>query len=224
MFTPELARLACNYQLEELLQDPEFLRVIDLNTKEVTRFWSIPAEAARGFVLSAIGEPETLACIYNAWLLAKHTDAHQGLAKVIVRRRVIDLLRKDARPTNHCSLPTTADAIQSPDVMEADAMLGSFHESLQGNPRAQLELRELIQLVQDALACFEVQGRAQQRQAQLLRRYALDEVKYPQLSLELTCSENALRGRVHKAMIAFRTHIRECHSELLGLLGREHRG
>jgi cytochrome oxidase Cu insertion factor (SCO1/SenC/PrrC family) len=87
--------------------------------------------------------------------------------------------------------------------MEADAVLGSFQESLQSNPRVQLELRELIQLVQDALACFEVQGRAQQRQAQLLRRYALDEVKYPQLSLELTCSENALRGRVQVVVMFF---------------------
>jgi DNA-directed RNA polymerase specialized sigma24 family protein len=107
------------------------------------------------------------------------------------------------------------------DAHDEGARFGSFSEALQCDPRAQLELCELIKLVQDALTCFAAQGRVQQQQAQLLRRYALEEVKYRQLSAELTCSENALRGRVHKATIAFRKHIQECHSELMGLLGHE---
>ena len=73
-------------------------------------------------------------------------------------------------------------------------------------------------MVRDAVACFATQGRAQQRQARLLQRYALDEAKYSELSTELACSENALRVRVHKAMFALRKHIRECHSDLENLL------
>jgi type II secretory pathway predicted ATPase ExeA len=78
--------------------------------------------------------------------------------------------------------------------------------------------------VRDAVACFATQGHAQQRQARLLQRYALDEVKYAELSTELACSENALRVRVHKAMLALRKHIRECHSELEDLLGHDRQG
>lgn len=218
MFEPEPHPPACKHQLEELLRDPDFLKIIELITKEVMRSWSIPQQAARGFVLSAIGEPETLACIHNAWFLAKRTGESLGLAKLIMRRRVIDLLRKDVRQANHCSLPATVDAI------ETDRTLGSFDDLVQRDPRVQLELRQIIQMVRDAVACFATQGHAQQRQARLLQRYALDEVKYAELSTELACSENALRVRVHKAMLALRKHIRECHSELEDLLGHDRRG
>jgi len=209
--------MSSNHQLEELLRAPDFRKIVELVAKEVMRSWSVPSNAARGFVLSAIGEPETLASIHHAWFLAQRTGESLGLAKVIIRRRVIDLLRKDARLANHASLPATADAL------EADRALGSFDDLVQRNPRVQLELRQVIQMVRGAVACFATQGQAQQRQAQLLRRYALDEVKYSELSVELACSENALRVRVHKAMLALRKHIRECHSELEDLLERDRR-
>lgn len=204
----------CNRQLDELFADPGFARTIDLVAKDVMRLWGVPHTAAHGFVVSAIGEPETLACIHNAWTVATSTGESFGLVKVIIRRRVIDLLRKDARQANHCSLPTTIDAI------DTDRTPG-FHELVQRDPRLQLELRQIIQMVRGALDCFSTQGEIQDRQARLLRRYALDEVQYSVLSAELACSEAALRVRVHKAMLALRKHIRDCHAELEDLLERD---
>lgn len=211
----ELSPLSVKYQLDELLGDSSFVKIVDLVTKEVMRFWNVPQGAARGFVFSAIGEPETLGCIYNAWCLAGNTE-NFGLAKVIIRRRVIDLLRRDARQVNHCSLPVTVSDL------DADPAV-AFNELLQRSPRAQLELQQVIVLVRGALACFAAQGRIQERQALLLRRYALDEVQYAELSVEMECSENALRVRVHKAMLALRRHIGVCHPELEDVLGRRRR-
>lgn len=208
--------ISCKQQLGELFEDPGFLKIIELITKEVVRFWSVPPEAARGFVLSAIGEPETMACIHDTWSRAKQTGK-LGLAKVIIRRRVIDLLRKDARPTHHYSLPGAADAA------ELERMPGSFDELLQRDPRVQLELQQVIRMVRGALACFAMQGQVQRRQAQLLHRYVLDDVDYSELAVELASPEGALRVRVHKAMLALRKHIRECHPELEELLERDRR-
>jgi DNA-directed RNA polymerase specialized sigma24 family protein len=216
MFEPEPPRISCR-QLKDLLGNPEFLKIIELNTKVVARSWGIPYKAARGFVLSAVGEPEALASIHNAWAHAKPPGENLGLAKVIIRRRVIDLLRKDARQANHCSLLTTTD------TMEAGNSLDSFDDLVQRNPRVQLELQQVIHMVRSAVACFAAQGQTQKRQAQLIRRYALEEAKYSELSVELACSENALRVRVHKAMLAFRRHIQVCHSELEDLLERDRR-
>ena len=210
------SRMSLEDQLEDLLGDPGFVKVVDLVAKEVVRYWNVPQRTAHGFVLSAIGEPETLGCVHHAWLLARNASDSPGLAKVIVRRRVIDLLRRDARQTNHCSLPPAAEA------MEIDTAL-AFNELMERSPRAQLELQQLVRMVRGALACFATQGRTQARQAQLLRRYALDEVQYSDLSVELTCSENALRVRVHKAMLALRRHIGVCHPELEDVLGRRRR-
>jgi DNA-directed RNA polymerase specialized sigma24 family protein len=204
----------CNRQLDELFAAPGFARIVDLVVREVMRLWGIPHAAAHGFVVSAIGEPDTLACIHNAWSVATSTGENLGLVKVIIRRRVIDLLRKDARQVNHCSLPTTVDAIDS------DRTPG-FHELVQRDPRLQLELQQIIQMVRGALDCFSTQGEIQDRQARLLRRYALDEVGYTTLSAELACTESALRVRVHKAMLALRKHIRDCHGELEDLLDRD---
>src|SRR5262245_8959065 len=95
-----------SHQLRELLEDLDFGRLIDLITKEVMQVWNIPCEAARGFVLSAIGEPVTLAGIHDAWRRAKHGDVTLGWTKQMVWWRVTDLLRKDARRANHCSLST----------------------------------------------------------------------------------------------------------------------
>jgi DNA-directed RNA polymerase specialized sigma24 family protein len=204
----------CTQQLEELQGDPEFQKILELVTKEVMRSWSVSSRVGRGFVLSAIGEPETLACIHNAWFLAKKKGESLGLAKVIVRRRVIDLLRKDRRQADHCPMPTA-------EALEADRSFGSFNDLLQRNPQVQVELQQVIEMVRGALACFATQGRVQRKQAQLLQRYALDEATYAELGPELACSENALRVRVHKAMLALRKHIRECHSELEDLLERD---
>lgn len=63
-------------------------------------------------------------------------------------------------------------------------------------------------MVHRALACFAAQGTIQGRQAQLLQRHIVDETDYRELSTELTCSENALRVRVCKAMLALRRHVR----------------
>lgn len=208
--------MSCHQQLEELLDNQEFLKIVDLVAKEVMRFWNIPYQAARSFVLSAIGEPETLSRIHGAWSAARQTG-ERGLAKLIVRRRVIDLLRKDARPGHHCSLPTTADAI------DAAPVSSTFGDLVQRDPRIQLELQQIIERVRGALACFAAQGRIQERQARLLHRYALDDESYAELAAELASSEGALRVRVHKAMLALRKHIRDCHPELEELLERDRR-
>jgi DNA-directed RNA polymerase specialized sigma24 family protein len=208
--------MTCHQQLEELLDNQEFLRIVDLVAKEVMRFWNIPYTAARSFVLSAIGEPETLSRIHSAWSAARQTG-ELGLAKLIVRRRVIDLLRKDARPSHHCSLPATADAI---DATPAPATFGDL---VQRDPRLQLELQQIIHMVRGAVACFAAQGRIQERQARLLHRYALDDESYADLAAELGSSAGALRVRVHKAMLALRKHIQACHPELEDLLERDHR-
>lgn len=203
-------------RLDDLLGDSGFRKVIDLVTLEVTRHWNVSRGTAHGFVLSAIGEPETLGSIHNAWLLARSPGESPGLAKLIVRRRVIDLLRRDARQSGHCSLPASTE------VEAADPAL-AFNDLLERSPRAQLELQQIVRMVRGALACFAGQGRIQQRQAHLLQRYALDEVHYAALSTELESSENALRVRVHKAMLALRRHIGVCHPELEGVLERRRR-
>ena len=189
--------------------------MIELVAKEVMSTWRLPCKAARGFVFSAIGVPATLVSIHRAWVLARRAGKSLGLAKLIIRRRVIDLLRKDARQANHCSLST------APTVTEASEGPDSFHDLMERDPRAQLELRQITEMVRGALACFESQGRTQQRQARLLRRYALEDMDYAELAEELGSSEGALRVRVHKAMIALKRHIRECHPELEDLLERD---
>jgi DNA-directed RNA polymerase specialized sigma24 family protein len=213
MHVPE-SHVPCTQQLEELQGDQEFQKVFELVTKEVMRSWSISSRVARSFVLSAIGEPETLASIHRAWFTARKNGDSLGLAKVIVRRRVIDLLRKDRRQADHCSMPTA-------EALESDSSFGSFNDLLQRNPHVQVELRQVIEMVRGALSCFATQGRVQRKQAQLLQRYALDEATYAELGPELSCSESALRVRVHKAMLALRKHIRECHTDLEDVLDRD---
>jgi DNA-directed RNA polymerase specialized sigma24 family protein len=198
-------------QLNELLADPDFRRMIALVSREVMSTWNVSFSLARGAVLSAIGEPKTLTCIYQAWTAAKHTGANLGLAMVIIRRRVISLLRKDARPAGHCSLPAT------PEDLEYDPALGSFDQDLPRNARAELEYRQILQMVRGALACFAAQGARQRRQAELLHRRFLDEAAYAELSVELACSERALRVRVHKAIHALGRHIQGCHPELVSI-------
>ena len=205
-------------QLEELLEDPDFLKIVCLVTREVARCWNVAESSAHGFVISAIGEPTTLACVYNAWLSARDAGENPRLAKVIIRRRVIDLLRKDARPDNHLSFAMAPESSR-----ETETVLGASDDRFGYNPQGQLELRQIIEMVRSALACFAAQGCVQRRQARLLERHVLDEIGYPELSSELTCSENALRVRVCKAMLALRRHVRACHPELECLLARDRR-
>jgi DNA-directed RNA polymerase specialized sigma24 family protein len=190
--------------------------LIGLVAKEVMYHWNVPHATAAGFVLSAIGEPATLLCIYNAWRAARRAEASFGLPKVIIRRRVIDLLRKEARP--RALAPLTAihesDATRGSAADRALSDLDTFHGGLGDDPRGEVELRQATERLLTAMACFASQGESQRRQAQLLRRYVLDDVNYAKLSAELSCTENACRVRVHKARLALRKHIRECHSEL----------
>jgi hypothetical protein len=196
-------------QLEQLLADPDFSRVIKLTAKEVMRGWNISYEVAQGFVLSAIGEPKALACIYDAWITAKRDGQSLGKAKVIVRRRVFDLLIRDARRAGHTSLPVVDD-----DGDEQASIELSDHDP-RHNPREQVAHRQIIELVRAAIGSFATQGCVQKRQARLLQRHILDEIPYPELSAELACTQSALRVRVHKAIKAFRKHIQDVDRWLL---------
>jgi DNA-directed RNA polymerase specialized sigma24 family protein len=198
-----------NQQLEALLADPIFRRLRDLIAREVMARWSMSPGAARRLVLSAIGEPAVLAGIHEAWTAA---ERRPGLAKVIIRRRVLDLLEKDARPRSHVSFPDTLDD------GEPDLALGPVDPATQRGVLGWMTGQQIIEQVRNALACFAMQGITQRRQAGLLQRYDLDEITYSQLSAELACSKNALRVRVHKARAALLKHIRGCHPELEDLL------
>ncbi len=202
-------RASTRHQLDELLGNSGFLKTVDLVTKEVYHVWNVSDRDAYGVVLSAIGEPATLACVHAAL----SPTPNIALARVIIRRRVIDLLRKDARPNHHCSLsPSAADGA------EPDCPPGSLDDLLESTPRVQLEIRQIADRVRTALDGFAAQGDKQQQQAQLLQRHVLEEVGYADLSVELTCSKNALRVRVHKAITALRKYVQTCHPELAQLL------
>lgn len=195
-------------QLEELLGDPGYSRTISLLTKEVMSKWNLSHSVAHGSVLSAIGEPAALATIYEAWVLAK-SGQNPKLPALISRRRVLDLLGKDARRANHSS------SILAMDELEVDTTSDVLRASADLDPRAQLEYLELIQMIRGAVTCFAGQGTVQSRQAQLLQRRMIDEIPYSELSSELACNEGALRVRVYAAMQALRKHIVWCHPELL---------
>lgn len=192
--------------LDALECDAVVQRAIKLVATEVARVWKLSYGAALGFVISALGEPSTLLAIHAAWQAGQ-----LSLVKLILRRRTLDLLGKDARPPGHASLSSGAEPAELDRVLSLD-------RALSRDPRSQLELQQIVSLVRGALACFARQGRDQQRQAALLQRYVLDETSYAVLRGELACSENALRVRVHKAMVALRRHIGVCHAELEELL------
>ena len=200
-------------QLRSLLGDPGFQRAIDLVTREVINKWHYTHATARRCVLSAIGEPTALDCIYNAWTAWKVRKPDEKVAHpaVIIRRRVLDLLVGDARRPGHSSLPTTADGI------EETESLALFVKNSQCNPLVLLEHGQIIELVQRAVACFAAQGVVQRRQAELLRRHVFDEISYAKLCVELACAEVALRVRMHKARRALLRHIAVCHPELMSV-------
>lgn len=194
-------------QLESLLADPKFARVMRLLIKEVMTCWHMDQHQARGVVLSGMGHPVDLAAIYTAW------NADQcGLARIVLRRRVLDQLAHDARPPRYVSLLYDefgeADLVQPPDAVATAPSPMLVH----------LADRRLVADVRDALACFATQGAVARRQAALLERYDLDERSYAELSAELSANPNALRVRVHKARAALLRHIRGCHPDLEALL------
>lgn len=197
-------------QLEELLGDPGYSRTIDLLTREVMSTWNLSHTDARGSVLSAIGEPTALARIYAAWVLAK-TGEKPKHAAVITRRRVLDLLGRDARRTGHSSLPHPSAEVAT------DRTYHSLCTAPEHDPQSQLECRQFIEMVRGAIACFASQGSVQERQAELLRLRHLEERSYTELSAQLACSKNALRVRVHAAMRALQRHLLSCHPELLSM-------
>lgn len=201
--------LDAHHQLEALLADPLFERILRLLAREVMTRWHMSWPGARDLVLSAIGEPAVLAVIHEAWFAA---DNQRSLAKLIVRRRVLDLLGKDARPRWHTWLSDDTD------LDNGEGPLGRLEPRVQHSAIGRIAERKIVDTVRDALECFSSQGTVQRRQAQLLRRYDLDEVTYAVLSAELGCTINALRVRVHKARAALLKHIRGCHPELEELL------
>jgi DNA-directed RNA polymerase specialized sigma24 family protein len=201
--------LDADYQLEVLLADPSFERILRLVAREVMTRWHMSWPGAHGLVLSAIGEPAVLAGIHEAWFAA---GDRRGLAKLIVRRRVLDLLGKDARPRWHTWLPDATDLGTEEDPVRR------LEPPVQPAAMGRIVERKIIDAVREALDCFATQGTAQRRQAHLLQRYDLDEVTYAALGAQLGCSINALRVRVHKARAALLKHIRGCHPELEELL------
>jgi len=180
---------------ENLFTDPTFLSVIKVVASELARGHGMPFRQAEGFVISGLGEPAVYAAVREAWAAGL-----RGLAKVILRRRAIDLLRKDARRPKHRSLFTTVDETH---LTAATTSAAGLHWS------AQVERRLLLQMVLTALDCFASQGEVQRRRAVLLRRYTLEEASYDELSAELGVKQVALRVRVHEAIWAFREHLRE---------------
>jgi len=204
-----IKRLFVEAFLKELRADLDFKNTLHLVAREVAYTWYLAPDAALRSILSAIGVPHVLAGIYKEWTSARRDGGNLGLVKVIVRRRVIDWLHKDARRAGHDSLRTPFVAV------EVDAKLGSLDRDPQHSPLVQLMSRQGIDWVQEELDCFGNQGRAKQRQAWLLRRRILDETSYSALSTELQCNERALRVRMHKALRALRKHVQKCHGGLL---------
>ena len=96
--------------------------------------------------------------------------------------------------------------------VDVGAMPGAANHD---HPRAWLQCQQIIHMLHSALECFAAQGLTQRRQAQLLDLYFLTEKTYAELSVELACTQGALRVRVCKAIMALHKHILECHTELL---------
>jgi DNA-directed RNA polymerase specialized sigma24 family protein len=201
--------LDAQHQLEALLADPSFERMLRLLAREVMTRWHMSWPAAHGLLLSAIGEPVVLAGVHEAWFAAGDS---RGLAKLIMRRRLLDLLRKDARPRWHTWLPDTTDRDTE------DGPVNPLEPFVPPGAIGRIADRKIVGAVREALDCFATQGAIQRRQAHLLQRYDLDEATYTALSTELRCNVNALRVRVHKARAALLKHIRGCHPELEELL------
>jgi DNA-directed RNA polymerase specialized sigma24 family protein len=195
-----------------LLADTAFHRVLHLVAGRVIRDWRLPPATATGLVISAVGDPKTLADLHRCWF-AEAERHGMRLARIIICRRVFDLLRGDARRAHHVSLPLDAD--------EADGTVRIADAVGPEDPRGQIEHLQVVDRVRTALRGFADQGPIQARQARLMKRYVLDEVPCAALADELGCTRNALGVRVHKAMHALRRYIEAHHPEIEGLLGRD---
>lgn len=187
-------------QLNELLTDRAVVHTISLVAKEFMPVLDATYDGARRYVLSAIAMPKALTDIYNAWLLAQTDGRHLGLLRVIIRRRVRDLLRKETRRTGHTSWPADDDG-------EVDSCWEL--DDLHANPEMQAHQAQLDTLVRHLVESFAAQSPTKQRQVELLRRYVCDDVPYEQLAAEMSVTQNALRSRVHKARCALRRHLRK---------------
>jgi DNA-directed RNA polymerase specialized sigma24 family protein len=189
-------------QLKQLLGDVGFLRTIDFVAHEAMANWSMPYDAAFRAVLSAIGHPRHLAEVFGAW-----TTANKALARTMLRRRLIDMFRKEAARPGHSSFRLS-------EVGE-DVGHGLADDARGSDPLRSLHDARLIRGIRAAVASFTARGKRQQRQALLLRRRIIDGASYTELSVEFRCGTGALRVRVHKAIKALRKHIAECHPSLL---------
>jgi hypothetical protein len=190
-------------QLAELLADPGYARVFRLLTGEVRRRWQMGLRDARRIVLSAIGDPVALASIYAATMQARDAGRKPVLAGVISRRRVIDLLRKDAARPRHRPLPIGQQEI------ERDPGFRTLSTSGDDAPDVQIQRSQAGEYVRRTLASFAEQGLDCARQANLLRRRVFDGASYQELAVELGCNENALRGRFCAAKKAFRQFLKD---------------
>jgi RNA polymerase sigma factor (sigma-70 family) len=183
-------------ELYELLRDEHITRHLYTCAKQVEHSADLPYRLAHGYVMSAIGDPPVVEALHRA-----RSNGRFGLARLIIRRRVLDLLRRDGRRAHHLSLHDSDADAES--VVAEDA-----------TPDVQVEQREIVSNVRSALASFAQQGPMQHRQAQLLRRSVLDEASARELSAELGCNEKALRVRLHSAKAALLRHVQTCRPEL----------
>lgn len=197
-------------RLGALFDDDEFPKLIDGATAEVMRTWNLPRATAAGFVISAMGDPKTLASIHDEWAKARTLGKGLGLPRLIVRRRAFDLLRCDARRPHHESLPPTSD--------DLGVLADRAHQEA-CDPCEQAELKQIAELVRGALRSFAEQGPTQARQAWLVHCRLLDELSYAELAEQVACSAGALRVRIHKALQALRRHIEAHQPEIAELLG-----
>jgi hypothetical protein len=186
-------------QLQELLDHPLYARVVSMLAKEIGRRMRMQADDARRYVLSAIGDPEVLSEIYRVFVHVRDSDSAQGAneLRVISRRHVVKLMRKDAIRPRHQSLSSWE--------VDLDGALRSLYTL--GEGELQLRDRELREDLKRVLARFADEGPTQSRQAGLLR-LVLEGVPYEELQARLAIrSVNAARVRVQKAKDALRKFI-----------------
>jgi DNA-directed RNA polymerase specialized sigma24 family protein len=191
------ARRTLEARLDELLADAKFEEILNFTANEVKTNWRLPLTIARWTVLAALARPRDLTRIHRAWRKGK-----LALAKLIVRRRVFDLFRRERRKPHHSSFATASDGVETGPAL--------FAEDLRSDQLTILEHHEGSEALRVAIECFASRGVKQQLQALLLWR-VIDETPYAELSTDLACTRGALRVRVHKAIQALRRHVLECH-------------
>lgn len=190
------ARRTLESRLEELLADVKFQEALEFLAKEIRRNWRLPLAIARWTVLAALARPRDLVRVHRTW-----NRGEIALAKVIMRRRALDLFRREQRRPHHSSFAITSDGVETASERFAD--------DCRSDPRRAVEYHESNAGLRAAISCFASRGVTQQLQASLLSRI-IDETPYAELSIELACSPGALRVRVHKAIRALRRHVLEC--------------